>query len=130
MLTTLIAAPLFLVVQSASAAPALSLQQQTSLRCAAAFALVAEGQASGGAKALAYPPLAERGREFFVRSAARIMDEAGLDRAQISAALSTEAQKLSNDGTLDEAMPACLMLLDASGIPDTGSGRSGSAQRN
>ena len=57
--------------------------------------------------------LAERGREFFVRASAQVMDEAGLDREQISAALSAEAQDLWDSGSLAEVMPVCLGLLPA-----------------
>ena len=80
-------------------------------RCGAAFALVAEGQANGNAEALAYPPLAERGREFFVQAGARLMDEAGLTREELSSVLSAEAQALWDEDALDAVMPACLPLL-------------------
>lgn len=93
------------------ASPQLSLEQRMLLRCSAAFAIVAEGQANGNAQALQYPPMADRGREFFVRASARVMDEAGLDRAAVSAALATEARDISEDGTLEQVMPPCLALL-------------------
>ncbi len=96
--------------------PELSLEQRTSLRCAAAFAIVAEGQANGNAEALAWPAVGERGKEFFVRASAQVMDQAGLNRDQISAALSAEAQKLWDEGNIDDVMPGCLLLLEASGI--------------
>lgn len=98
------------------ALPRLTLEQQTSLRCATAFAIVADGQARGDDKALAHPPLAERGREFFVRSAARLMDDAGLTREQVGALMGAEALKLRDDKDIDAVMPACLLLLDASGL--------------
>lgn len=93
-----------------------SLDRQAALRCSAAFALVANGQQQGNAAALAYPPLGERGKEFFVRTMAGLMDDAGLTRDEVSARVSREAQALSAGGTLDGAMPACLLLLDASGL--------------
>lgn len=97
--------------------PALSLEQQSGLRCAAAFALVAQAQAAGDAEALAYPALGERGREFFVRTAARLIDETGLDRDGVARLLSAEAARLAQEeGALDRAMPPCLMLLEASGL--------------
>ena len=97
--------------------PALNAQQSATLRCSAAFAIVAQGQANGNTAAQAYPPLAERGREFFVRTAARLMDELQLDRAEISALVSREAQQLwDEDGLLDQVMPSCLALLEASGV--------------
>lgn len=83
------------------------------LRCSAAFALVSTGQKNGNADSLRYPDLADRGREFFVRASAQVMDEAGLDRSQIAAALSAEAQDMWDNGTLDQVMPVCLNMLPA-----------------
>ena len=94
--------------------PSLSMEQRTALRCSAAFAIVSTLQARG--EATEYPALGKRGREFFVRSAARIMDEAGLTRADLGAAMQGEALALSSDGALERTMPACLLLLDASGV--------------
>ncbi|MCP5383067.1 MAG: hypothetical protein H6913_00415 [Altererythrobacter sp.] len=97
-------------------APQLTLEQSAALRCSAAFALVAEGQANGNAEALAFPPLATRGREFFVRTSARIMDETGRTREQVAAMLQAEAQKLWDEDMIGEVMPGCMLLLDASGV--------------
>ena len=97
--------------------PKLSAQQAAALRCSAAFGLVAEGQARGDEASLSYPALGERGKEFFVRSAARLMDELALDRAGIQTLVSLEAQKLwDEEGLLEDVMPSCLTLLDASGL--------------
>lgn len=96
--------------------PALSLEQQTTLRCAAAFAMVAEGQKRGNAEALAYPALDKRGKEFFVRSSARLMDQTGLDRRAIASIMQREAQDLWDNDQVDQIMPSCLLLLSASGI--------------
>lgn len=113
LLALLAAAPL-----QAQPAPSseLSLEHRMLLRCSAAFALVAQRQAAGEAAALAYPPLRERGGEFFVRASARVMDEAGLDRAGITAALTEEARELLKDGTLTAVMPVCLSALEAAGL--------------
>ena len=94
----------------------LSLEQQTALRCSAAFALVAHGQDNGNTQALAYPPLQERGREFMVLSMAKLMDDTGLDRDAVSELLSLEAQQLADEGNLADVMPACLLLLESAGI--------------
>ncbi|MFN2099721.1 hypothetical protein [Altererythrobacter sp. MF3-039] len=104
------------LAQSAPAAPQLSLEQQAALRCSAAFALVSHGQEIGNADAMQFPKLEERGREFMVQSMAKLMDETGLDRDSVAALLSAEAQSLFDDGRIVETMPACLALLDASGI--------------
>jgi hypothetical protein len=109
----LLAAPTVAAAQAPAPTPQLSLDQRMLLRCSAAFAMVVNGQENGNAEALRYPDLAQRGREFFVRASAQVMDEAGLDRAQIAAALSAEAQDLWDSGTLDQVMPVCLGLLPA-----------------
>ena len=106
--------------QDAPAADALSPlpadQPRERIRCSAAFALVAERQRQGDEAALVYPPVGERGREFFVRTGARLMDETGMTRDAVEARLRTQAGVILAEGSLDEIMPACLMLLDASGL--------------
>lgn len=94
----------------------LTLEHRMLLRCSAAFAIVARRQAAGEPAALAYPPLKERGAEFFVRSSARVMDEAGLDRAAVSAALTTEARSLLEGDALARIMPGCLAALNGAGL--------------
>lgn len=95
---------------------ALTASQQGAIRCSAAFALIAERQRLGQAAALQYPALGERGREFFVRANAQLMDEAGLTRAGIASRLHDEADQILADGSLDEIMPPCLLMLEASGL--------------
>ena len=103
--------------QDAAAPPAqLSLEQRTGLRCAAAFALLAQAQARGDAEALSLPPLAQRGREFFVRFSAQLMDDRGLTREAVAGLIGDEARALSTGDTLQQVTPACLILLDASGV--------------
>lgn len=97
-------------------APDLTIEQRTALRCSVAFALVAEGQARGDTEALAYPALGERGREFFVRTSARIMDETGLSRETVAELLAAEVESLREEGALDQVMSPCMLLLDASGL--------------
>ena len=97
-------------------APRLSLEHRMMLRCSAAFALVAYRQDSGDAEALQYPPLKERGSEYFVRASARVMEEAGLDRDGVSEALRVEAQDLLKDRTLSAVMPVCLTALEQAGL--------------
>ena len=98
------------------AAATLAPDQQGALRCSAAFALIAERQRQGEEAALEYPALGERGREFFVRSGARLMDEAGLTRITIEQRMRNQAAAILEEGSLDEIMPPCLLLLEASGI--------------
>jgi hypothetical protein len=115
MLTPLLAAALAL--QAAPAAPPnLSQEDRALLRCSAAFALVAEGQAKGNAAAKKWPPIEVRGREFFVCSLARLMDATGLGRGGISQLVAAEAQAIWDNGEVEKVMPACLVMLDASGV--------------
>lgn len=96
--------------------PALSLQAQASLRCSAAFALVSYGQAAGDPAALAWPAIDPGGREYFVRTMAKIMDETGIDRDQAAALAEREAKRLLDAKEVDAVMPACLQLLESSGL--------------
>ena len=109
------AAPLIDPTMPDAAAP-MSLEQQAALRCSAAFALVSAGQERGNEAALAYPPLGERGKEFFVRSMAQVMDDTGMTREQVSRLVAQSAQELRDGNGIKDAMPACLLLLDASGV--------------
>jgi hypothetical protein len=94
----------------------LAQEDRALLRCAAAFALVARGQAEGEPAAKAWPDLATRGREFFVRALAQIMDTTDRDRAAIAALASAEAEALVAGDELPKVMPACLLMLEASGL--------------
>lgn len=94
----------------------------TALRCSAAFGIVAaEQQREVAAAQRDYPPLALRGREFFVQTGARLMDEQALDRAQVQQRLQSEVRKLQAEisAAPDPAaqtravMLPCLTLLDA-----------------
>lgn len=100
---------------------------QTAVRCAALFSLVAGQQARQASDAADWPPLAERGREFFVRIAAEVMDRAGLDRSGIQALMQAEANELQRtDTAVTFAIRAggiktqCLALLDATVPPVIG----------
>ena len=96
----------------------LPIQQQTALRCAVAVAIATEAQRSGNAEGKDWPDLVtgERGREFFVRSMARLMDDTGIARDGIALRGQKEAQALMQDGQLDAVMPACLLMLEGSGL--------------
>jgi hypothetical protein len=104
------------VAAQTTAPKPLTLEHRMLLRCSAAFAIVANRQAAGDAAALAWPPLKERGSEFFVRSSARVMDEAHLDRAALAEALAAEARSLAEGDALARIMPACLSALDGAGL--------------
>lgn len=103
-------------------APVPAVDLPVAVRCAALFGLVAGEQARGAADARRFPPLAQRGREFFVRTGARLMDAEGLDRPAMQARMQAEVQRLLAEragapdptGWLDGAMQPCLAMLDAS----------------
>ncbi|MEL7198220.1 MAG: hypothetical protein AAGL10_07885 [Pseudomonadota bacterium] len=103
-------------VTPSTSEPALSAQSKALLRCSAAFAMVTRGQEAGNEAALKWPKLDQRGREFFVRSLAQLMDESGLDRAAISQLVGKEAQSLWDNQQIDAIMPSCLVMLESSKI--------------
>jgi len=113
----LVAAVLPTVAPAASAASVaarpLQPDERMGLRCGAAFALVAAGQARGDAAMKAYPPMATRGREFFVRLSAQLIDDAGLTREAVAAAAGQEADDLRRNGGPGPIMPVCLRILNA-----------------
>lgn len=113
-------APLALSLAQAGPAtepPKLTLEQASALRCSVAFGLVHKGQLEGDATMARYPVMAERGREFFVRTTAQLMDELGIDREAIMVLVTRESTALTtSSGRLDEVMPACLMMLESSGL--------------
>jgi len=119
MLTTLLAAALALQSSPGAAAPEpapLSQENRALLRCAAAFALVANAQGNGDRVAQQWPALGARGREFFVRAMAQVMDASGLDRAGIAQLAGKEAEALKASGEIGKVMPSCLLMLEAAGI--------------
>lgn len=114
----------------APAAPApdlskLTMEHRAALKCAAVFAIVASEQQRGLDSALGWPPLAWRGKEYFVRTSARVMDEAALTREQVRDLLVADVaalQKQANDskdpdGTIAPLVKPCLTLLDAEVAP-------------
>ena len=94
----------------------LEIRQQTALRCSVAIAMAAEQQRMGTATDETWPNLTERGREFFVRSLAQLMDETGMTREGLALYARPEVETLKQPGRLAEVMPGCLLLLDASGL--------------
>ena len=94
----------------------------TALRCSALFGIIAAEQQRGVASSLAdYPPLGQRGREFFVQTGARLMDAQKLTRDQAQQRFKSEVEKLqaeviaaADPGARARTIAApCLALLDA-----------------
>lgn len=110
-----------------SPAPDLSLvtpEHKAMLECATVFAVVAYGQAEGDNAALRYPPLGERGKEYFVLASTRVMDEAKLSKEAVSGLLAADAAALQEktkvsdpDAVVAAAMAPCLPKLDAAVAP-------------
>ena len=96
----------------------LPIEQQTALRCGVAVAIATEAQRAGNADGKDWPDLLEneRGREYFVRTMAKLMDDTGIAREGIALRGRKEAEKLAQDGQLDAVMPACLLMMQASGF--------------
>ena len=122
-MSTILASLALSFMQAATGAPAasavqlpdLTLEQASGLRCSVAFGLVHRAQRDG--ELTHYPVMAERGQEFFVRTTARLMDELGADRETIMGLVVREHEEFGGSPErLDEVMPACLLMLDASGL--------------
>ncbi len=94
----------------------LPIQQATSVRCGVAFALVKGWQERGDPRGNEWPDMVQQGgQEFFVRAAAKLMDEREMEREALTKLMRVESQKmLRNEGeTVKAIMPACLLLLDS-----------------
>lgn len=94
----------------------LSEEAQSALRCSAAFALVSYGQERGDPAAAKWPDLDSRGREFFVRVMAQLIDETGRDPDQVAELARAEAQRLLDANEVEKVMPVCLTMLETSGL--------------
>ncbi|MDE2596082.1 MAG: hypothetical protein KGL44_04295 [Sphingomonadales bacterium] len=118
---------LFLPALAAAQAPVpdrLSGEQRLALHCGAVFAIAARAPQAA-------PGQAARGREFFVRTAARIMDETGMTREEIRAAAMADAATTlaalppepARAPALARQIDGCLPLLDTV-VPPLDAGRS------
>lgn len=101
---------------AASSAPALTPLQTTALRCGVVFAIGARLQAAGEPGTADWPDLGTRGKEYFVRASAKLIDETGIAAATLSQIASREAQALADNSAVKAAMPGCLPLLNAAGL--------------
>lgn len=104
---TLVAAP--------TPEPRLTPPQAAALRCGVVFALGTRMQADGAPLAADWPDLGTRGKEFFVRVTAKLMDDTGASREALTALTMRQVAELSDPAATAAAMPGCLTLLDASG---------------
>ncbi|MEC7399169.1 MAG: hypothetical protein VYD00_04025, partial [Pseudomonadota bacterium] len=65
-----------------------------------------------------YPAMDPRGKEFFVRFMAGLMEDPRFSRDYVTGLAMRETQELVRGGpdALAAVMPACLQLLDLSGV--------------
>ena len=104
--------------------PRFTLEHRMLLRCSAVFAIVAGEQQRGAPAAAVYPALGERGREYFARTGARLMDDLKISRAQAEASIRSEAGAIQREASaapdravyIDSLMRPCLSALQASGL--------------
>lgn len=113
---TILAALTLTAAAPAAAEPVLTSPQAAALRCGVVFALGARLQEDKAPSAVGWPPLATRGKEYFVRVTARLMDDTGASREVLSAMAMRHVPALSDPRALADAMPGCLPLLDAAGL--------------
>lgn len=86
-------------------------EHKAALRCAAAFAVVATEQARGEKEALGYPPLAYRGKEYFVRVSAQVMEQAGLSRETVRGLLVQDVSEMQQQAAAFPEPAAELRLV-------------------
>ena len=109
----------FLAAVTLAAAPAeepvLTPPQAEALRCAVAFAIGAKLQEDKSPLAAGWPDLTTRGKEYFVRATAKLMDDTKASRETLTAMVMRQMRALIVPGDTAAAIPGCLPLLDASG---------------
>lgn len=103
--------------QAAAPVPILTAEQATALRCGVGFGVIHRLQADGAAAGKRFPALENRGREYFVRVAAKVMDETGADRAAVGKLVAAQnAELVGDEAKLAAIMPGCVALLEAAGL--------------
>lgn len=115
------AATLALTPLSAARAQPAVADLETAVTCAVVFGIIASEQQRGVAGADRFPPLAERGKEFFVQVGARLIDERQFGRDQARSHFQSRAVALQDDlaaapdprARLDELAAPCMALLGA-----------------
>lgn len=104
-----------LAAAPAAAEPVLTPPQAAALRCGVVFALGARMQADNSPLAAGWPALGTRGKEYFVRVTAQLIDDTGASREVLAAMAMRQLRALGNPAAVAGAMPGCLPLLEASG---------------
>lgn len=98
----------------------LPIEQAAAARCAIAFATVSRWQKDGDPRGRAFADFdAEGGREFFVQVMAKLIDEAGLTRADVVALATRGFAEHDGPGGADRIaamMPPCRTMKSAAGL--------------
>lgn len=97
----------------------LPIEEAAAPRCGVAFALVSKWQKAGDARGANWPDMeAEGGREFFVRSMAKLMETRELSRGSITPLVKREVAMLEAEGDdrVEAMMPACLLMKQSAGL--------------
>lgn len=97
-----------------------TLEQETALRCSAVFAIVGAEQARKDPVSASLPRLGNRGREYFVRTTARLMDESGATREHVKSMFRSRYEQVRAEfsGARDPVavrkamMEPCMNLLE------------------
>ena len=105
----------FTLAAAPTVEPQLTPPQAQALRCGVVFALGARLQADNSPLAASWPALGTRGKEYFVRVTARLMDDTGASRETLSAMAMRHVPALADPTATAAAVQECLPLLDASG---------------
>jgi len=116
-LVAVVLAGLAPAIAAPDAEPRLSLSQETALQCSALFAVVARDPAYAWARPPGFVP---RAREYFVITTAALMDEARLNRDQVTGLFAARVQQAQRAlaGASGQQQPVmrslqpCLGLLD------------------
>ncbi|MXO65172.1 hypothetical protein [Altericroceibacterium endophyticum] len=108
----LAASPVAAQTAESNPVPQLTMEHHTLLRCSVVFAMIAGGQENGVEEALAYPPMEERGKEYFVRALAQVMQDTGMSRQQIFDAIKMETKAIAQSDNRDTIIDVCLQSLN------------------
>ncbi len=120
-LMTAVASPAALHASLPSGADIIA-DSRLDLRCSAAFAIVATAQADGDALR-GWPPLAQRGKQFFANAGESMVAKTGLTREAVRDLIAADVRALQTakdpDAALTDLAKPCLARLDASVPPLT-----------
>lgn len=100
----------------ALAADPLTPAQEFKLHCGMVFAVIAAQQEQGDPRGKAYPPMKERGREYFLRAVNGVMQSTGMNQDEVKSLLTVQAKEFGQPEALEKAAPLCIKSLEDSGL--------------